>query len=167
MWPVGGPKQSLSNFSLTSLQSPPMESMGTQHPLCPPLKKVRGDTNKTKRKITLNPLTFSGPPFLLQKAAKAPSTIHTHHTTNEQIHPTTQRHGTIISSSLHKKKLHAGREVVEEGKEEARRATQAHHPLIFFNCFFTPFVGSSSTTFYTQMQKNRHLTKEIQSHNHT
>jgi hypothetical protein len=35
-----------------------MESMGTQHPACPPLKKVRGDTNKTKKRINSKPLDF-------------------------------------------------------------------------------------------------------------
>jgi hypothetical protein len=67
-----------------------------------------------------------------------------------------------------KKLLHAGRKVVEQGKEEPRRATQTqtHHPLSFI--FALLFVGSSSTTFYLQMQKTRHLRgKEIQSPNHT
>jgi hypothetical protein len=55
-WPAaaGGP----NNISPTFPSKAVMESMGTQHPACPPLKKVRGDTNKTKKRINSKPLDF-------------------------------------------------------------------------------------------------------------
>jgi hypothetical protein len=38
-------------------------------------------------------------------------------------------------------------------RKKQEEPTQAHRPLFLFSFFITPFVGSSSTTFYTQMQK--------------